>query len=133
MKIEIENPEPIKNAPTSVFELVVTSMHGDGDLYTTESSFSDNEEELLPKLKVLEAFFNLSWNAGCDNNTVIAAIKAVDFPDGDALDFYSDIVGYEKLNDSGYFASPDSIELFWYNASGVKHICKMHNMKQRRG
>jgi len=133
MKIEIKKPEPIKNKPTSCFELLVTSMHGDADLYTTQSDFSDTEEELIPKLKVLEAFFNLSWNAGCDNRTVVKAIEAVDFPDGDARDFYGDIVGYDKRSDSGDYASPESIKLFWYDASGVKHICKIHDMKQQRG
>jgi hypothetical protein len=128
IQVQIGQPVPIKNKPKLMYELVVKSMHGDADLYTTQTSMCESEDELVSMLKVLAA----SFTAGDDNGEIIEAITAVDFAYGDVCDFYGDIVGYDKTYDSGDYATLEKVEVFWYDASGVKHDCKINNMKMSR-
>jgi hypothetical protein len=128
IQVQIGQPVPIKNKPKLMYELVVQSMHGDADLYTTQTSMCESEDELVSMLRVLAA----SFTAGDGNDEITEAIMAVDFEYGDVCDFYRDIVGYDKTYDSGDYATLEKVEVFWYDESGVKHDCKINNMKMSR-
>ena len=130
--IEVKIQPIARSRLTNVYELVVKSMHGDADAYTTKRNISKSVDKLIKKLAVFDAVFNLGWNNACDNNEVLAAIKSVDFIEGeDVTDFYSDMVGYDMVY-NGDYASPDSLNVCYYNNEGIIHDCEISGMKISR-
>lgn len=125
--------DPLSPPPAKInqYELVVTVMHGDADKYE-DLTVRGPHDRVMSYLISLNAFFNLSWNAGCDLDEIKKAVKAANPEDPiGAWDRYSDFVGRD-ITCEDYLAAPDSIKLFWYDSLGVKYKVKIEGMKTSR-
>lgn len=102
-------------APTNMFELCVTYMHGDADHYTKDKYYYGKGEEK----KVLE---HINFLAAC----------MAKFPHGmGGNDGYWDVPGYEEYGEDAIprdneccdgHATVEEVEVFWFNDEGKQFL-----------
>jgi hypothetical protein len=121
-----------KLPPCNVYEVIVEVMHGDGDKYEN-IKFRGGHDEVMPKLKLLAAFFQLDWNSRCDilsvKNAILNAASADGSDPTQAWDWYTDHIGWDCTNDGNSLAMPQSINVFWYDESRQKFEVDLVGLK----
>lgn len=129
--VEVGKPVPVVESPKMKWRLRVTTMHGDADHYEKiKMDFSELSHKsrcrLELYLKMLEAFFKLSWNEGCEQSAVLSAImSATGLADGPASDMWYELVGYDITYGGGQWATPDKVELTFFDDKGIEYTTKL--------
>lgn len=125
IEVKIGQPVPIQNPKVSTYELKVEAMSGDADHYQYNTMLTKDAEMLVKWLSIFKAYYELSWNARCDDNTVFRKIKQLQIEGVNAQDVFSDLVGRDVTTNDGRFAMASGIKVFWYDENGVKYDCEV--------
>lgn len=140
MRIEIKEPLAPINNPTNVFKLVVSNMHGDGDLYTTTDNYFDKSEEV----RLIEVIKFLNWcqTSWPDRDDIMVKWNELnkqfdpeefDDDDDDEFDddddeFYDDgMIELDSTADNQFVCRPEFKILTYFNENGVE--CKVDVIK----
>jgi len=129
--------EPVVKSknPRNAWRLHVKVMHGDADKYETvrrdyyknpnKKKYQEGEPQFKEMLAALQAFFALSWNDGCDEDKVEAAItKATEpfknDPDFGGWDAYSDFIPRDITYNDGH-CRPDNVKVTYFDEGGTEY------------
>lgn len=122
MKLIIGHPCSQDTPPVNTYELVTTSMSGDGDHDEENSQFGDYDT-ILKYAELLDAVLDLSWNARCEESNIwpVLATKAFELglDQKRAEDWYREMVGRDVTCDDRY-AMLTGYNLYWYDVNGKK-------------
>ncbi len=120
--------------PRNTFEIVIHIMHGDAD-HEEDKSFFGSFDEVQMGLEILSAVFALSWNDGCDQDKVEAAVKSAANDPDEAWDWYFDHIGHDvSYGDAGLgiMAAPMKVTAYWWDERGNKFNVHIVGMKTER-
>lgn len=131
MEIKFTSGDPVSvPRKVNVFEMELTCMSGDADHYETnvfsydKASQYNTYEMFKNRVALTVAAFAVGGGDYLERADFITRIKeAADALniDWDAGDFISDTIGYEVMSDGQFYASPQTMKLFYYDMKGVKH------------
>lgn len=130
MKLIIGEKIPSRKR-TNVFQIEANAMSGDGDHYELQR-FHGDETSVVEKLKILNAVFDLSWNARTDPDEIDTAIESCAEELGldleECTEWYYDFIGRDVVNDSCR-AMLYAIDIFWFDEHGDKYKVSTDNIK----
>jgi hypothetical protein len=119
----VKKPD-IKN----VYQVLITYMHGDGDLYTTETYNFKKELAFLEKtnhinlntlINILEKWFEINWNIKCEMLTKKSElVKFLAEFNITNEDYVYNIFVNDSTSRYSTFAHIEKYEIFFYDENG---------------
>lgn len=107
-----------------VWRLHIKSMSGDADEFNTVVKDFKDLMEMERHLKVIAAFFTLSWNQGCDDElareTMLKVALEQGWDKGQFGDFHYDMVGRD-VTYSDVMRRPHKMWVTYFDNVGVEH------------
>ncbi len=113
--------EPLTDyIPSDVYIVTTQCMSGDGYEYSDRTiQFKSTEEGLLKDfLKILQIFYSLSWNEGCDEELLMKTISAYS---NTAWDRYTEYVGWDVTSDYNRHRSPCYTSVEYIDSDHVRY------------